>query len=399
MISVTNLRRALRRFLLTSVAAALLLSGYQPAQAAPPPGYQLEWSEEFHQGVGAKPDPAVWGYNTGGGGWGNGELETYVSDLEHAQIVAAPGATDGQALQILSTNTHGYESARMLTQGKKTFQYGFVEAPRPRQRLIHCHADPDELGRVFEADLAINAAPAHLAAGLDGLEPVDGTGWNGWARAAHDEYLASLRPSLPGGALDLAAIVGWLSDTLPEDAILCNGAGNFAAWLHRFFQYKTLGTQLAPTSGAMGYGLPAGVAAKLRFPDRTVVVFAGDGDFSMSAPELATAVQYGAAIVVVVVNNGMLATIRMHQEQAYPGRPIATALRNPDFVALARAYGAHGALVERTADFAPAFARARASGLPALLELRVDPELISTRATLASLGSEAAQRAHRVAVG
>ncbi|MEA2663982.1 MAG: acetolactate synthase large subunit, partial [Candidatus Eremiobacteraeota bacterium] len=205
-----------------------------------------------------------------------------------------------------------------------TSGYTLVEAPRPKQRLVHAHADPNELGRVFEPDLAINAVPRHLAAALDALEPVDGTRWSAWARAAHDDYLASLRPSLPGGALDLAAIVRWLSGTLPEDAILCNGAGNFAAWLHRFFQYKRLGTQLAPTSGAMGYGVPAAVAAKLRYPARTVVVIAGDGDFMMSGHELATAAQFGAAIVAIVVNNGMLGTIRMHQERAYPGRTIAT---------------------------------------------------------------------------
>ncbi len=266
-----------------------------------------------------------------------------------------------------------------------TSGYTLVESPRPRQRLVHVHADPNELGRVFEPDLAINAVPAHFAAALDGVEAVDGARWSAWARAARADYEQSLRPSVPGGALDLGAAMRHLSDTLPEDAILCNGAGNFAAWLHRFFQYKRLGTQLGPTSGAMGYGVPAAVAAKLRFPERAVVVVAGDGDFSMSGHELATAAQYGAAIVVIVVNNGMLATIRMHQERAYPGRTIATELRNPDFVALARAYGAHAELVERTEDFAPAFARARAAGVPALLELRVDPEIISTRATLASI--------------
>jgi acetolactate synthase-1/2/3 large subunit len=270
--------------------------------------------------------------------------------------------------------------------------YTLVESPRPRQRLVHVHADPNELGRVFEPDLAINALPAHFAAALDGVEPLGGERWSEWARAAHDDYEQSLRPSVAGGALDLGAAIRHLSDTLPEDAILCNGAGNFAAWLHRFFQYKRLGTQLGPTSGAMGYGVPAAVAAKLRFPERTVVVVAGDGDFSMSGHELATAAQYGAAIVVIVVNNGMLATIRMHQERAYPGRTIATELRNPDFVALARAYGAHAELVERTEDFAPAFARAQAAGVPALLELRVDPEIISTRATLTSIAGAHANK-------
>ncbi len=273
-----------------------------------------------------------------------------------------------------------------------TSGYTLVEAPRPRQRLIHVHADPDELGRVFIPELAINAVPRAIAPALDALAPLDGTRWRSWARDARRDYEENLGPSLPGGTLDLAAIIGWLSRTLPEDAIVCNGAGNFAAWLHRFYQVKRFGTQLAPTSGAMGYGLPAAIAAKLRHPRRTVVAFAGDGDFSMSVHELATAVQYRAPIVIIVVNNGMLATIRMHQERAYPGRVIATDLRNPDFAALAKAYGAHGVLVERTEDFAPAFAHAQAAGVPALIELRVDPELIASRTTIAGLRAAASAR-------
>lgn len=266
-----------------------------------------------------------------------------------------------------------------------TSGYSLIESPRPKQRLVHVHADPNELGRVFQADLAINATPRNFAAAIDTLEGVDGRRWRDWRRAARADYEASLQPSLDGGALDLAKIVRYLSECLPGDAILCNGAGNFAAWLHRFFQFKTFGTQLAPTSGAMAYGVPAAVAAKLRYPDRIVIAWAGDGDFMMSGHELATAMQYRAAIVVVVINNGMLATIRMHQELAYPGRVSGTDLRNPDFVALARAYGAHAELVETTAEFAPAFDRAVATGVPALLELRVDPELISTRTTISKI--------------
>jgi acetolactate synthase-1/2/3 large subunit len=273
-----------------------------------------------------------------------------------------------------------------------TAGYTLIEAPRPRQRLIHVHADSNELGRVYEPDLPINATPIHAAHALDRLAPLEAVPWSAWRAAARRDYEESLRPSLPGGVVDVAAIVRFLSDRLPDDAIVCNGAGNFAAWLHRFFTYKRFGTQLAPTAGAMGYGVPAAVAAKLRHPERIALAFAGDGDFVMSAHELATAVQYGAPIVVVVLNNGMLATIRMHQERAYPGREIATELRNPDFVALARAYGAYGALVERTEEFAPAFEAALAAGLPALLELRVDPELLSPRTTLSGLRAAATPR-------
>jgi acetolactate synthase-1/2/3 large subunit len=255
------------------------------------------------------------------------------------------------------------------------------EAPTSGYTLI----EANELGRVYQADLAINAAPKHFAAALDAAERVAKPGWSAWRRDARAEYEQSLTPSLDGGAVDLAKIVRHLSECLPDDAILCNGAGNFAAWLHRFFQYKKFGTQLAPVSGAMAYGVPAAIAAKLRHPKRIVVAWAGDGDFMMSGHELATAKQYGAAIVVIVVNNGMLATIRMHQERAYPGRVSGTEILNPDFVALARAYGAHASLVERTDDFPAAFGAAVDSGEPALIELRVDPEVITSRTTITGL--------------
>jgi len=276
-----------------------------------------------------------------------------------------------------------------------TNSYQLIEAPRPRQQLVHAHADPGELGRVYVADLAINASPRRLAPALAALEAVDGARWSGWTQDANRDYRANLQPTLPGGALDLAAVVRHLSQTLPEDAIVCNGAGNFAAWLHRFFEVKGRDTQLAPTSGAMGYGVPAAIAAKLRYPARAVIAFVGDGDFMMTSHELATAVQYGAAIVVVIVNNGMLATIRMHQERAYPGRVIGTDLRNPDFVALARAYGAGGTRVERTGQFAPALEQALSAGVPSVIELRVDPENISPRTTIAELRAQAAAPAAR----
>ena len=263
--------------------------------------------------------------------------------------------------------------------------YTLIEAPRPRQRLIHVHADPDEIGRVFVPELGINAGPAEFAGALDAVAPPGEPPWTAWLADARRDYERNLEPSGDGGELDLAAVVRFLSERLPADAILCNGAGNFTTWLHRFFQYKQFGTQLGPTSGAMGYGVPAAIAAKLRYPERTVVAFAGDGDFTMSGHELATAMQFGAAVIVVVINNGMYGTIRMHQERHFPGRVIATDLVNPDFVAYARAFGAYGALVERTDDFAPAFERALAAGRPAVLELRTDPERITPRTTLTAL--------------
>jgi acetolactate synthase-1/2/3 large subunit len=186
-----------------------------------------------------------------------------------------------------------------------------------------------------------------------------------------------------------------LSERLPDDAIVCNGAGNYNTWLHRFFQYKRFGTSLGPTAGAMGYGFPAAIAAKLRHPERIVVAFAGDGCFLMSGHELATAVQYGVNVIVLVINNGMYGTIRMHQERHYPGRVVGTDLVNPDFVAYARAYGAYGALVERTADFAPAFEAALAAGTPALLELRTDPDAITPRTTLTAIRAEGGRHAGR----
>jgi acetolactate synthase-1/2/3 large subunit len=273
--------------------------------------------------------------------------------------------------------------------------YTLIEAPRPKQRLVHVHADPDELGRVFQADLAINAGPAEFAAALDGLEPVPAPAWSAGTRAGRRDYEATLDPGPARAALDLAYVVRWLDERLPEDAILCNGAGNYTTWLHRFFRYKHYGTQLGPTAGAMGYGFPAAIAAKLRHPGRVVVAVAGDGCFLMNGAELATAVQYGANVVTLVVNNGMYGTIRMHQERAYPGRVVGTDLVNPDFVAYARAFGAHGALVERTEDFGPAFETALAADKPALIELRTDPDLITPRTTLNEIRTQAYASAAR----
>jgi acetolactate synthase-1/2/3 large subunit len=212
-----------------------------------------------------------------------------------------------------------------------------------------------------------------------------GPGWAEETRALHAAYLQQLEPTRSPGELQMSEVVRWLDAHLPEDAIVTNGAGNYATWVHRFHQYRRFGTQLAPTSGSMGYGFPAAVAAKLVHPERPVVCFTGDGDFLMTGQELATAVQYRLGVVVLVANNGMYGTIRAHQERHYPGRVVGTDLVNPDFAALARAYGAHGETVARTADFPAAFERARAAGGPAVIELRIDPEALTIRQSISEM--------------
>jgi acetolactate synthase-1/2/3 large subunit len=266
-----------------------------------------------------------------------------------------------------------------------TSGYTLVDIPRPRQRLIHVHPGAEELGRVYQADLPINAGMAAFAAAARALAPVDSSAWREWRAAARADYLANIVPPASPGPVQLGEIVAWLKKRLPPEAILANGAGNYATWLHRFYSYRRYRSQLAPTSGAMGYGVPAGVAAKAVHPERTVVSWNGDGCFLMNGQELATAVQYGLAVVFVVINNGMYGTIRMHQERHYPERVIGTDLVNPDFAALARAYGALGETVTRTEEFAPAFERALAAGKPALIEVRVDPEALTPRQSLSQI--------------
>jgi acetolactate synthase I/II/III large subunit len=263
--------------------------------------------------------------------------------------------------------------------------YRLLEAPVPRQRLVHVHPGVEELGRVYQPDLAVNAAVAPFLAAMAAAPPVPGDAWTAWTEAARADYLAWSRPEPAPGRLDLGQVLSWLRGRLPDDAVVTSGAGNYSGWVHRYFQFRRPGTQLAPKSGAMGFGLPAALAAKVVHPDRTVVAVAGDGDFLMTGHELATAVQQGLDVVVLVVDNRMYGTIRMHQEQAFPGRVVATDLVNPDFAALAEAYGAAGEAVEETDAFPAAFERALAAGRPALLHLRVDPEAISTTATLSEL--------------
>jgi acetolactate synthase-1/2/3 large subunit len=275
--------------------------------------------------------------------------------------------------------------------------YALIEAPVPKQRLVHIHPAPEELGSVYQAELMIAGGAPQVAALLAAMDPVDAGAWRHTVAEAKTELHAwqEQPPVFRDGAapLDLWQVVQDLQAALPHDTILTNGAGNYATWAHRFWRYGAMRTQLAPTSGAMGYAVPAGVAAKIVQPERTVVTFAGDGEFMMTGQELATAVQYGAGVIFIVFNNSMFGTIRMHQERTYPGRVSGTQLHNPDFAALARAYGGQGEIVETTADFAPALARAvdytRAHELPALIELRYDGNLITPGATLETIRRQA----------
>jgi acetolactate synthase-1/2/3 large subunit len=273
-----------------------------------------------------------------------------------------------------------------------TSAYTLVEPPVPKQTLIHVHAGAEELGRVYRPALAINAGNAQFVQALERLS--FGTpAWRADTQALRQDYLEWTTPRQMPGELQYGEVIKWLSERLPEDTIVAGGAGNFAGWLHRHFRYKGFPTQLGSTNGSMGYGFPAALAAKVAEPRRPVIAVCGDGDFLMNGQELATAVQYGAAFVALIVNNGLYGTIRMHQEREYPGRVYGTSLQNPDFVAYARAFGAHGESVARTADFAPAFERAWAAGKPALIELRIDPDAITPTTTLSAIREKALKSA------
>jgi len=268
-----------------------------------------------------------------------------------------------------------------------TSGYTLLDVPKPRQTLIHVHPGADELGSVYQPALAIAATPGAFLDGIDAAAARSQHG-AGLAARAHDDYEAWRAPRQVPGAVDLWQIVRWLDERLPDDAILTNGAGNYATWVHRLYRYGGGRRQLAPYSGSMGYGVPSAVAAKLVHPQRTVVSWNGDGCFLMNGQELATAVQYRLPIVFVVIDNGMYGTIRMHQERNYPGHVSGTDLVNPDFAMLARAYGAHGETVLATEEFAPAFERALSAQRPALLHVRVDPQALTMSATLDDLRAQ-----------
>ena len=273
--------------------------------------------------------------------------------------------------------------------------YTLIEAPRPRQKLVHVHTSADELNRVFQADLAINASMGVAALALAELPAPEVSGWSGWAQACHADYVFNLLPNPLPGSIDMPAMIATLQQHLPDDAVLTNGAGNFASWVHRFYRYnglaKGLKTQLAPTNGAMGYGVPAGIAAAIT-TGRLAFTITGDGDFLMNGQELATAVQYGAKTIIVLLNNSMFGTIRMHQEREYPQRVAGTALRNPDFCALAQAYGYFGVRITRTDEFEAALLGALARSQGTLIEVMLDPQVISTRGTLDGITQAAIER-------
>ncbi len=256
--------------------------------------------------------------------------------------------------------------------------FTMLASPNPEQRIVHVHPGPEELGRIYAPNLPINATPGgFLTRALEHDAP-ESLPWASEPEIAHSDYLAwtDTPPEAPG-AVTLGHVVTHVRSVLGPDATMTNGAGNFATWLHRFHRFRRYGTQVAPTSGSMGYGLPAAIAAKLAYPKRDVVCLAGDGDLQMTLQEIGTAMQEDAAIIVLVADNGQYGTIRMHQERDYPGRQSATRLVNPDFAALAEAYGAYGEKVETDADFADAFERARNAGRCAVLHLPIDPNAIS----------------------
>ena len=310
----------------------------------------------------------------------NNELPQYVG---HLGIGADAGlvrrVTEADLLIVL-----GDRVAEATSQG-----YTALRSPVPRQTLVHVHPDPCEIGRVYAPTLGIVSGMQNFAASLAGVQVDAKPQWRESSTAARREFEAIHARTLPDESVDLWQVIGTLSDALPADAIVSNGAGNYAGWLHARYSYRGFGTQLAPANGAMGYGIPAAVAAKHLHRDRTVVAVAGDGCFMMSAQELATASLHELPIIVVVINNGVFGTIRMHQELHYPGRVSATSLRNPDFQMFARSFGAHVEKVESTDQFAPALKRCMESGRLSLIEVVCSPERISPRTTITELRSRA----------
>jgi acetolactate synthase-1/2/3 large subunit len=277
-----------------------------------------------------------------------------------------------------------------------TSGYTLPKPPKTAQKLVHIHASAEELNRVYQADLAINATMNAAARSLEVLTAPPDVPWAAWTEAANADYLENLQPQPLPGTIDMPAIVAVLQRVLPADALITNGAGNFASWTHRFFKHHGLAkghkTQLAPTNGAMGYGVPAGIAANI-VSGRVALTMAGDGDFLMTGQELATAAQHGARSIIVLLNNGMYGTIRMHQEREYPARVegAGTELRNPDFVGLAKAYGYEGTRITRTEEFEPALVAALERANGTVIEVMLDPEVITTRGTLSGI-RQAAQK-------
>jgi acetolactate synthase-1/2/3 large subunit len=306
-------------------------------------------------------------------------------DHEHPNYIGDLGLGVNPALteRIRNTDTLLVIGARLGEMTTGGFQ--LIDIPTPGQRMIHVHSGAEELGHIYQPELAINATSSAFVDALKTCQTVKNElreATLNQARQAFEDWSASIQVQ---GPLQFSEVIKTVQETTGDDTIICNGAGNNTGWLHRFYRFREYRTQLAPTSGTMGYGVPAAISAKLMYPQRTVVAFAGDGDFMMNGQELATAMQYGANIIIIVVNNGIYATIRMHQERDYPGRVIGTDMVNPDFCALAEAYGAHAELVSATGEFAPAFERAKAANSPALIEIQLDPDILTPTTTISAL--------------
>jgi acetolactate synthase-1/2/3 large subunit len=399
--------------MLTTPTAAPVLPRVEPALAWPAPGAL----RDLRAMLMAARQPLVL---AGGSGWTAASVEALQRFAENWQLPvscglrfqdtfdnrhplyvgdAGIGINPALARRIREADlvlAVGVRLGEMTTSG-----YTLLQAPRPAQKLVHLHAGPEELGRVYAADLMLQSSLACAGKALETLAAPPTVPWTAWTEAARADYLAN-QQAQPVEPMDMAAVMKTVQRLAPEDTVYTNGAGNFSGWLHRYVQYPGLQhhgrTQLACTSGAMGYGFPAAVAAALLHPQRTVVNVAGDGDFLMTGQELATATGYGAGrLVSIVVDNGTYGTIRMHQEREYPGRVSGSDLFNPDFAALARAYGWQAERIDRTADFEPAFARALAAGRPTLLHLKLDPEVITSRATLSGIRDAALARQARQA--
>jgi acetolactate synthase-1/2/3 large subunit len=268
--------------------------------------------------------------------------------------------------------------------------YTLIDIPEPQMTLVHVHPDADELGRVYHPALGINASPTAFCSALEGLQPPGEIAWRGESDAAHADYLAWSEKATPQpGGVNMGEIMVWLRDNLPAEAIVTLGAGNFSGWVHRFYRVRKFGGLVGPTAGSMGYGFPAALGMQTLHPKRMVVCVAGDGDFLMTGQDFATAVQYELPVIVLICDNGLYGTIRMHQEREYPGRVIATQLKNPDFVAYAKAFGGFGVKVDKTADFPAAFAAARKSGKPSIIHLKIDPEALTPGASLSAIREKA----------
>jgi acetolactate synthase-1/2/3 large subunit len=307
----------------------------------------------------------------------------YVGDLGFAASAQLSSAVKNADLLLVVGSRMGEVS---------TGGYAALDIPVPKQTLIHVHQGIEELGRVYQPALAINSSMSTFALSAAKLPAVTSPVKSEWTRTLNKSYRENLQHSPSPGDVQMAEIIEWLNCRLPDDAILTNGAGNYAVWLQRFYQFRQYRTQLGPTNGSMGYGVPAAVAAKLTCPDRVVVSFSGDGCFLMNGQEIATAAQYGAHVIFVVINNGMYGTIRMHQERNYPGRVSGTELHNPDFAALAQAYGLHGEVVSATSEFAPAFERCLGMSRPSLIEVRVDPEALTPRLSLTQIREQSSKK-------